>query len=180
MSDLRINVSDLIDQYREDHDYEDGYASCWPTLWRAEVDGVSWLTDRHWLLPESACALRDGIEVKALPDEIVEKVAGWLGATPSDEPYERVFAPCFAGVLTFAGLRPVTLAGYPDIAGLVTEASEKIVGCLMPLMSATPESVPLPVPATTVAMFERIHATGVVRYWQAWTLAAHLTAETAP
>lgn len=170
MSALLIDIADLVDMYREDG--PEGI--WWPTLYRAEVGGVSWLTDRYWLLPESVCELPDGVKVVPLPATNAEKITEWVDAPVADGPYNRQFAPCFAGTLTVAGLCAVALDGYPDMAGLVTEAGER-VGFLMPHKEATPLSVPLPVSAETVAMFERISDAGVVRTYEAWALAAHLT-----
>lgn len=181
MSELRIYIGDLVDQYREDYDDASGWTeTSWPTLYRFEACGKTWLTDRYWILPESVCVLPDGIPVEPLPASNIERTTGWLRTLADADvmPCDRVFAPCFAGTFTLAGLTARTIGGRDRMAALVTETGARI-GILMPMREATAHGASLPVPDETVKLFRRIGDAGCVRYWQAWDLAVYLTAESA-
>jgi hypothetical protein len=181
VTDLRIPIGDLVDMYAEEFSDPDlGTEIGWPTLYRIDALDRTWLTDRFWLLPESVCNLPSGIRVETLPEVNLARVAEWLTALLTAElsPCVQVFAPCFAGTFTLARLRAHAIGGQPKMSALVTGDGER-VGILMPHANPSSTSLSLPCADETVAMFHRINGVGVVRYWQAWHLAACLTADLA-
>jgi len=178
--DLRIDIAALVDKYVErPGDFEFGMADAeYPQLWSLiDSDGQKWLTDRYWMLPESACDLSRGEFPDALPmtEPATSKGREWLAALRVGElaPTQHRFAPTFGGVLTLAGLHASAITGQPLIHAL-TKSGERI-GVLMPLLEPTKASVPIPISIACLGMYKRIAAAEVVDPWQAWDLAAHLT-----
>lgn len=178
MTELRIDIGALVDQYREDYSDPDMDGEVgWPVLYRIEIAGKAWLTDRYWILPESVCVLPQGIDVKALPESNTERVTAWLSDLADAElaQCDRVFAPCFAGTFTLAGLTAYAVEGWTDGMAALVVGDGTRVGVLMAHRERTAHSVALPVPDKTVKLFRRIREAGSVRYWQAWDVAAYLT-----
>lgn len=176
-----IDVAALVDQY-VDLDLFDGKefrSEEYPALYSFDADGEKWLTDRYWLLPESACDVDakkfDMTSLAAAPKGASEFVHVIRTAELTDA--DSMFAANFAGVLTCAGLTARKPVGdFPSKAmHVLIDSDGHRIGGIMPVRNPDGFSLPIPAEAAVVAEAQRIVACGLVRGWQAWGIAAWLS-----
>jgi protein gp37 len=149
-----------------------------PGLHAVEIDGQTWVSDRHILLLLDVLQYgSDDWDIQQMPANSADAARQWVAQlrTSDLQPATAAeFAPSVAGVLTLAGYTARAVPGWKQMHALLDAAGD-LAGILMSYPEPPQRSLPIPCSDETIAMYRRLDAADVARPWQCWEFAALLT-----